>query len=150
MDSSSPQQQSQVAAFVKKVKNENYRLLLEFAMNGPKQNRVEAFCVEHAPVKTNIVDVGSRVASVTIHEGMENEHGLGNERGFFEIKDLDVVLADVLVTRLGKQACSSKIQQFVRLEKLLTVSQFKKSLMDAPRPTMTFIEIEDVVKKLGS
>ena len=54
-----------------------------------------------------------------------------------------------MVTRPGKQEClgkpliQSNSQQFVWLEELLTMSQFKKCLMNALQLTMTHIETED-------
>ena len=54
----------------------------------------------------------------------------------------------ILETRPGKQECMGKhwipsnSVQYVRPQELLTVSQFKKSLMNALRLTMTHIEIE--------
>ena len=62
------------------------------------------------------------------------------------------VLTLILGTRPGKQECSGKhwvpsnSQQHVWLEKLLTVSQFRKSLMNAPLLTMTRIEIKDSLR----
>ena len=58
----------------------------------------------------------------------------------------------ILETRLGKQDCLGKLwiqsnsQQFVWLEELRTVSQFKKSLMNALHLTMTYIETEDSLR----
>ena len=58
----------------------------------------------------------------------------------------------ILGTRPGKQDCLGKhwipsnSQQYVWLEELLTVSQFKKYLINAPRLTMTSIEIEDSLR----
>ena len=40
----------------------------------------------------------------------------------------------------------SNSQQYVWLEELLTVSHFKKSLMNSPRLTMTYNEIEDSLR----
>ena len=75
------------------------------------------------------------------------------QKELFEIKDLDVVWLPrayawtlILEKRPGKQECSGKPkiqsnnQQFVWLEELLTMSQFKKSLMNALQLTMTYIE----------
>ena len=47
---------------------------------------------------------------------------------------------------LGKHWIRSNSQQFVWLEELLTVSRFKKSLMNAPQLTMTCIETEDSLR----
>ena len=112
-----------------------------------------------------MVDAGSRAASVTIHRVMDAEHGLGAEslanpepiqKELFEIKDFDVVwlprahvLTLILVNRLGRQECMGKpliqsnSQQFVLLEELLTMSRFKKSLMNALQLTMRYIETEN-------
>ena len=78
------------------------------------------------------------------------------QKELFEIKDFDVVwlprahaLTLILEKRPGKQEClgkplmQSNSQQFVWLEELLTMSQFKKSLMNALQLTMTYIETED-------
>ena len=62
------------------------------------------------------------------------------------------VLTLMLGTRPGKQECLGKhwipsnSQQYVWLEELLTVSHFKKSLMNALLLTMTHIEIEDSLR----
>ena len=47
---------------------------------------------------------------------------------------------------LGKTLGTIDRHQYVWLEELLTVSQFQKSLMDALRLTMTYIEIEDSLR----
>ena len=47
---------------------------------------------------------------------------------------------------LGKPLIQSNSQQFVWLEGLLTVSRFKKSLMNAPQLTMTYIETVDSLR----
>ena len=78
------------------------------------------------------------------------------QKELFEIIDFDVVwlprayaLTLILETRLGKQEClgkpliQSNSQQFLWLEDLLAMSQFKKSLMNALQLTMTYIETED-------
>ena len=62
------------------------------------------------------------------------------------------VLTLMLETSPGKQECSGKhwvpsnSQQFVWLEELRTVSQFRKSLMNAPLLTMTHIETEESLR----
>ena len=76
------------------------------------------------------------------------------QRELFEIKDSDVVWLPsayvstlILVKRPEKQEFlgkpQSNSQQFVWLEELLTVSRFKKSLMNALQLTMTYIETVD-------
>ena len=72
------------------------------------------------------------------------------QKELFEIKDFDVVWlprACVLTLKrpgeqefLGKPLIQSNSQQFVWLEELLTMSQFIKSLMNAPQLTTTYIE----------
>ena len=47
---------------------------------------------------------------------------------------------------LGKPLIQSNSQQFVWLEELLTMSQFKKSFMNALQLTMTYIETEDSLR----
>ena len=49
-------------------------------------------------------------------------------------------------TRPGKHWIPSNSQQYVWLEEVLTVSQFKKSLINALLLTMTHIEIEDSLR----
>ena len=79
--------------------------------------------------------------------------------GAFDIRGFDVVMlprVSVLTLglgtrpgkqeRLGKHWVPSNSQQYVWLEELLTVSQFKKSLVNALRLTMTHIEIEDTLR----
>ena len=81
------------------------------------------------------------------------------QKKLFEIKDSDVVLVPrvsvltlILETRPGKQKCLGKLliqsngEQFVLLEELRTVSQVKKSLMNALQLTMTYIETEDSLR----
>ena len=81
------------------------------------------------------------------------------QKELFEIKDFDVVwlpranvLTLILVKRpgkqefLGKPMIQSNSQQFVWLEGLLTMSQFKKSVMNAKQLTMTYIETEDFLR----
>ena len=81
------------------------------------------------------------------------------QKELFEIKDFDTVwlprvfaLTLILGTRTGKQEClgkhwiQSNSQQFVWLEELRTVSQFKKSLMNAQQLTMTYIDTEDSLR----
>ena len=91
------------------------------------------------------------MANQTLSEPIQKE--------LFVIKDFDVVwlprvyaLTLILETRPGKQECLGKLliqsnsQQFVWLEELRTVSQFKKSLMNALQLTMTCIESEDSLR----
>ena len=81
------------------------------------------------------------------------------QKELFEIKDFDVVwlpraYALTLILekrpgkqeRLGKPLIQSNSQQFVWLEELLTMSLFKKSLMNALQLTMTYIETEDSLR----
>ena len=81
------------------------------------------------------------------------------QKEVFEIRGFDVVLLPrvsvltlILGTRLGKQECQGKplppsnSEQCVWLEELLTVSQFKKSLMNAQRLKMTCIDFEDFLR----
>ena len=81
------------------------------------------------------------------------------QKELFEIKNFDVVwlprayvLTLILETRPGKQEClgkpliQSNSQQIVWLEELLTMSQFKKSLLNALQLTMTYIETEDSLR----
>ena len=59
---------------------------------------------------------------------------------------------DILETRPGKQKSLGKLliqsngEQFVWLEELWTVSEIKKSLMNALQLTMTYIETEDSLR----
>ena len=113
-----------------------------------------------------MVDAGCRAASVTIHRVMDIEHGLGNVTGVNMLNTLlndwikycvkpNIVRTDPEGAfrdqgfRRGLAAKSIRLDidpgdvQYVWLEELLTMSQFKKSLMNALRLTMTHIEIED-------
>ena len=71
-----------------------------------------------------------------------------NQKELFEIRGFDVVLlprVSVLILITGNHWIPSNSQQYVWLEDLLTVSQFKISLMTALLLTMTYIEIEDAL-----
>ena len=102
-------------------------------------------------LNTLLISGSNTMANQTLSEPIQKE--------LFEIRGSDVVLLPrvsgltlILGTRPGKQDCLGKhwipsnSQQCAWLEQLLTVSQFKKSLMNALLLTTTYIEIEDSLR----